>query len=626
MSATKRIPHILKGQTKTVVPASLLFFDTETKPNAQSRKGSVEYHQLWFGYAKHSRFENGKHTRNSELFFQTTDEFWQYVFSKTDAKRPLYCFAHNLGFDATIVDIFGAMDRYNITCRYYILDDPPNYIQLEWNGRVINFVDTFNFWKCSVAQLGKSLGLDKLAFPSDTDTMETWKKYCKIDVEIIEKSITNLFGYLKRYDLGSFAISAPSISYATYKKCFMKHQIMIHDNSRALQLERNSYYGGLVKNFFIGKVRREPITCLDVNSLYPFVMQGDFPTKLVKHYKKLTVKELERFARDFGIVARVKIKTTKNVYPKRHNGRLCDVSGKFTTWLAGPELKQALERKEVVGVDECSIYEMEPIFKAFIDYFWGQRRQFKNEGNGVQEQFCKLIMNSLYGKFGQHGHQWADLTAKNLQSVYHTYGIEMPKGYSDDYIKGSFQNGVSQWFAKDLPEPISIRCVGNKVQMKLAFNEHMESSPIIASYVTSYARCYLRQLIADAGEQNVYYCDTDSLFVNNRGKSLLIAKGHVNDKELGKLKIEKVEMNCEFHGPKDYLFGEKVVCKGIKKNAKKLAPNQYQQLQFEGLKSVIKRKGKPYITIKTVVKKVSREYNKGTKLPSGRIAPYMLDE
>lgn len=620
----RRIPHQLKGQTKTTIPASFLFFDTETKADPRTSKNGEEHHRLWFGYAKAFRMEGGIETRKSDCYFDTIEGFWKFLFTRLDKKRPLYVFAHNLGFDSTIIDLFHAMDVYNLTCQYYILDDPPNYIQLSKDGCIINLIDTFNYWKVSVEQLGKALGVEKKQMPALDDSFESWKLYCKRDVDIIHKSITNLFEFQRKYDLGSFAVSAPSIAYATFKKCFMKHEIMIHDNEKALLLERNSYYGGLVKNFYVGKVTNKKIHCVDVNSLYPSMMLGLFPSKLLRHYNNISVSELTKLVDKHGAAAEVVIRTKSNVYPMKHNDRLCDVTGDFVTYLCGAELIRALKSKDVAIVRSASLYKLDPIFSDYVNFFWKLRKEFKAKNDYVQEQFCKLLLNSLYGKFGQRGHNWVPITPDNLKILYDTYGVNLPANYAKGNIGINFPQGVTQWFPQELNIPITVRTIGNRSNMKTVFNEHFESMPIVAGYVTSYAREKLRELINIAGETNVYYCDTDSLFVNDLGLDKLKKGGVMNDKELGFLKYEGYQTNSEFYGPKDYVFGPKVVCKGIRKNAKKLEDGSYEQLQFEGLKSVIKRGGDPFITIKKITKKNNRQYKKGCILPNGRVQPFKL--
>jgi hypothetical protein len=101
-------------------------------------------------------------------------------------------------------------------------------------------------------------------------------------------------------------------------------------------------------------------------------------------------------------------------------------------------------------------------------------------------------------------------------------------------------------------------------------------------------------------------------------------QGLLNDAELGKLKLEGYAYEPTFLSPKDYRFGREKKLKGIRANAKPLTTNTYRQLQFEGLASIIKRGGEPFITISTVDKTVSHNYKKGVVKHGGWTMPYRI--
>jgi hypothetical protein len=135
----------------------------------------------------------------------------------------------------------------------------------------------------------------------------------------------------------------------------------------------------------------------------------------------------------------------------------------------------------------------------------------------------------------------------------------------------------------------------------------------------------MRTLREIAGVHNVYYTDTDSLFVNEKGSTRLRSDGWVNDHTLGSLKLEGVEDSVIIRGPKDYKFGVSETIKGIRKNATQIDENTYQQIQFEGLKSVLRRKPEPYITISQVTKTLSRVVTKGVVRKDGWVDYIRLD-
>ena len=614
----------MKTQKTTQAPSNFLFFDTETKGEINPDDMAESHHYLWFGYATAFRYEHHKRTRECNTLFTSVASFWKVLRKRLDPSRPLYVFAHNLGFDLTIVDFWEYCDKNNIQFEYAVLDDPPTFFTVIIDECKVCFVDTLNYWRCSLADLGKSFGVPKLAFPAYDQDIETWYKYCQTDVEIIATAVTSLIDYLQDNDLGKFCMTAPSIAMATFKHRFMTTEIYVHDNIHSLDLERDSYYGGLVNCYFIGKAKRGTIHNLDVNSLYPSVMLNEFPTKLVAMLKSPTVRQFNSAIRNYGVCARVEIVSPDVPYPKRIDGKLLEVCGEFTTALCGPELKRAWDNGHVKKVQLASLFELGDVFTEYVEYLWSERLRYKKAGDDVKQTFCKLLMNSLYGKFGQRGYEWQPITTESVAKIYQYHGVAMPAAYRKDGWVPSILWAQSKWFPAGLPEPITVRAVSGVVEMRVAGHEHYESFPAIAGFVTSYARERLRALIDIAGADNVYYCDTDSLFVNTKGRVMLSVRGEIDPNKLGALKEVSETKEATFYGPKDYLFGEKETIKGIRANAIPISENEWMQNQFEGLKSVLKRERKPYIKIGWIVKRNNRRYNKGLILPNGRTKPFTL--
>ena len=149
-----------------------------------------------------------------------------------------------------------------------------------------------------------------------------------------------------------------------------------------------------------------------------------------------------------------------------------------------------------------------------------------------------------------------------------------------------------------------------------------DSIPIIASTVTAYARKMLWELMQIAGMENVIYCDTDSLFVNNYGLANL--KSYINPTELGKLKIEKTG-SCQIRGAKDYTFNGKAKLKGIKENAIQISDNIFTQQQFH-TKNQRYRDGTAdgIVVVKTITKKLKRNYDKGNVMSDGEVRPLVF--
>lgn len=273
--------------------------------------------------------------------------------------------------------------------------------------------------------------------------------------------------------------------------------------------------------------------------------------------------------------------------------------GSFEAVLTSGELKLALAENVIQEVLSVAMYEKARIFSDFIKFFYDQRLKAKREGNSSYTQFYKLIMNSLYGKFGQLMGEWETCGKCDPKEV--KYWHESRSGDLKIYQYRKI-NGLMQRYEKK----------------REAFN----SFCAIASHVTGYARMKMWQLMEKAGPGNVFYCDTDSLFVNSQGYKNL--KSDLSANEIGKLKVENKATHLDLLGCKQYVFGSKKKHKGRKRDAVKLSDNVYRQTQWATLKTLIQNENLKDYKVTEVIKHFTGQYDKGHLLSDGTVTPLVL--
>jgi DNA polymerase type B, organellar and viral len=618
----KRVPHIIRVAKTTPLPTNLLFFDTETKTQRLKDRWKTERQTLDFGCIIAFRFEGNKQSRRISQIFNCIDSFWSIVNTRLQPKKPLFCFAHNLGFDATIIGLWEEGEERGLQIDQCVDDDPPTFVIGKMRGCKIVFIDTLNYWRQSLAKLGDAVGLPKIEIDLSKALRKEKETYCIRDTEIIAKSVTGLMRYLVDNDLGGWAFSQASLAFKSYRHKFMRHKIYIHNSRRVCSMERNAYYGGRVECFFIGVKRNQPIYKLDVNSMYPFVMQNNYPVKLIDYEECPSLIDVQRRLKRQGAIAECCINTTRETFPCYAADKLYFPIGRYKTTLCGPELQHALTTKSITSIEGIAWYEMKPIFREFVSFFWRERQRYQKQGDSVREYFAKIFMNSLYGKFGQRGLSFVVLTPVNLERFYEINKLPFPKLYkvaSNLYIDCQRN---TRWFPMGLKRPLSLKRIGEDLLFRVDIAEHTESFPAISAYCTSYAREMLRGLMATAGQGEYFYCDTDSLFVSQRGYNRMKRAGLIDSKTLGKLKLESEERYARFNTLKDYSIGAKVTRKGVRKDARQLARNEWEQIQFEGLRTILNRGGVSYVDIRHIRKRLSGDYTKGKVNSAGMVAPF----
>jgi len=604
--------HVLKQIKKLSYPKHLIFVDSETNINmVVEPKGKVvkyEVHTFKLATACYVKLDENMNIA-VERWISTSNpaDIHDFIVKHAPAWGKLFVFAHNFHFDFPVLKLYELISKYNYSLVKAVFDSDVFFVKLKKNNSVIFFVDSTNFFKAPLRELGEILGYHKLEVDFKTASLQELIEYNKRDVEILKRIMLSFLRFLKEHNL-PFRLTLAGTAFASFRARFMNHKIFIHDNPFVLELERNAYYGGRNEVFQLG--RFEKIHVFDFNSLYPYVMRTyPIPTRLIELYDYILPKDVEEKIRDgFLTVAEVWVETDKPYYPYRNKGKLLFPIGRFKTFLATPELKIALENNHVVKLGRTAVYDGSIVFKDYVDFFYNLRLKYKSEDNNVFQHMAKILMNSLYGKFSQRVRELKYI--RNIDpEIFEVEDVYL----ADEEKRVVFKRLLGKEFVLEESE-------------RLSYN----SFPAIASHITSYARVELLKAIETAGWDNVYYVDTDSVFVNDAGREALEKANLVDSKQLGKLKHEYTADIVEIRGPKDYTIYidnnrvEKI--KGVNKKAQFLGDNKYLTLRFNRFNSLMRKKSKDAVIVDYVIKELKRVYDKGIVLKNGQVRPFVLSE
>jgi DNA polymerase elongation subunit (family B) len=594
-----RKPHYLKSNANGEQPQEVIFYDTETvsTPTGDNR----EELSLLFGWLAYVRRNpSGEWGKPKWHRFDTTEGFWRYIYLRSRPKTRLYIFSHNQSFDFTVVHGFKTMQERGWEITKNVIEGPPTIISFRQRTSTITVLDTLNYFRQSLKELGKSVGLEKLSYEDYTAHKINPDDYCRRDVEIIMYAMLKFWAFIADNNLGNYQPTLASQAFTAYRHRFMSHRIFIDSNEKALRIARQAYSGGRTEAYFIGKLR-ERHWLLDINSQYPAVMQtNEYPAKLVGYYKRPSIAEIISCLGKYAVIADVSLDTDKTFYPTRLDGRLIFPLGKFRTCLAGPELSLAFKNSHVTTCWSMAVYERQPLFTEFVNFVYEKRLEYKLAGDTAFAYMTKILGNSLYGKWGQTGR------------------VYEPIGYTKD-------GRAKTWIELDYKtgKQIHYRQFNNQISVLAESQESRESHPAIASYVTSYARISLLEYKEKAGTKNVVYVDTDSLVVNARGFRRLAPCIDAN--KLGALKVEYEINDGIIHGVKDYELAGHVKHKGVRASAWQFDTDKWLQPTFVGFRGMLQRGDLDRQLVISTIKHLRRAYKKGTVLANGEVRPFVLD-
>jgi len=307
-------------------------------------------------------------------------------------------------------------------------------------------------------------------------------------------------------------------------------QKSIHTTEQFYNVLQPYYYGGRCECFEVGIFNLNFIV-LDINSAYSFAMLHNHPFGLSLDEHKGLLKNKSEIERSFIRI----ITTSTGLFPIRTKTGLEFPNDNkereffITGWEYLTAKKLNLLQKHKI---ETSLsVPAKPInFKNYVKYFFKEKERARKEKRQADYLFAKLMLNSLYGKFGAN------------PSRYNEYIVTLqPEKFDTSWSPAGWFSDKTI-MSRELPE----------------YKQHFNCVATAAS-ITGFVRAMLMQALKTS--ERPLYCDTDSVAVVNH--NLLIGN------EIGQWKIEARCDYAAIAGKKLYAFhtdkGDyKTACKGVR--------------------------------------------------------------
>lgn len=314
-------------------------------------------------------------------------------------------------------------------------------------------------------------------------------------------------------------------------RTFLDQELMPPSNS-VDSFVRRGYFGGrteIFKPYFEQPKGKKPLMSFDVNSLYPAVMlENEYPgnfecfsyeydgTKMGFFEAEVDVPK-DMYVPPLGVV--IPVPTVTETWKAGQKFEKQNTSNKFvfpTGRFSGVWSTIELEYAKSVGVKIVKtgrgVYFKNAgyLFKEYIDTFYNMRLDAIARGDGVTNVLCKLLMNSLYGRFGL-----------NLDREL----LELDIGQEGVVPDMEFKKGKK--YVRLVRRPNRLNSFTNVA---------------IPAWVTSHARIKMHKFYMECG-RDLWYTDTDSLYTT---------KKFTDSKDLGFLKWEGNIKRAAFLLPKTY--------------------------------------------------------------------------
>lgn len=339
---------------------------------------------------------------------------------------------------------------------------------------------------------------------------------------------------------------------------------------------REAYFGGNVGAFtkdVKGKIKKG--FHYDMNSQYPKAMLNKLPIGNPVFSTNTDLSYYFGFV--YALITPPSESELKNLYIQyRDNlGKNTCPREPFYRWIPSFELEQALKDKYKaqiffgINFPESSNVDSSKLFENYVNHFYNNK---KNAKDNVEKNIAKLMLNSLYGKFGQK-----DIDNK-IKIVSKDEATKILQGYHVSYFASISDENVLIKYSSKLNE--KLRRIYSKedklIQLETNFKKErgVVSAVQISCAIAAYARLSINPF-KNMNSNKLYYSDTDSLVLENKLSENIVGK------ELGQWKLEAIIKKGIFIRPKLYSYytedgSLKKVASGVDSN--KLTYEDYEAM------------------------------------------------
>lgn len=410
-----------------------------------------------------------------------------------------------------------------------------------------------------------------------------WTQY-KVDIEnclTLSALAMNIYR-MNYYDPKSFPIHIPSRNEDTFI--------------------RRGYYGGHADVY---KPYGENLYYYDVNSLYPYIMKTfPMPGGVPVWHGNLEGQELSNL---YGFIEAYVVCPSKMTRPflpyKDHNKTLLFPTGKFVGVYFSEELIYAHNLGYKILPLRGYLFEKKPSpFDSFVSSIFGRRQEAKKTGNEAMAYGYKILMNSLYGRFGINPESTITEVCERKRYDYLTQSDHFISGdkLSDNYYIVSYVSNTGDIDDSD-------------------WNPKKISAVQLSAAITACSRIHMYKYIS---RPDCYYTDTDSAILGSP-----LPEDEISSIELGKLKIENFVKKGIFLAPKSYSLkkaddGEIMKHKGL---AKDFVNARWFESQYADLSQTKQVAMTSNFKIDWITLKIVKKYyliNLGIKVGTKRIPVY----
>lgn len=516
--------------------------------------------QRWrCGYAIFARRQrDGRYTTHGSEY-RDPKSLWDAVSNFAGSSGRTVVWAHNVGYDIRIADMFAILPILGWTVTGHNIATRGTWIEWRRHGQSLVLVDSYAVFPTSLERIGEWFSIGKPSLPREDAELDTWIDRCRADTRILATAVLRYLGWIKEADLGNWQLTGNAQAWATFRHRFLTHKLTVHDDEGVLRLERRAMWAGRCEAFWRGNLYDTRVFEYDFTNSYPRIARDHaIPVKYIGEMPMGRDWSEWLGSQSVGFLADCTVTTDVPCVPYEQDGRITWPVGIFRTVLWDVEIDGVLDSGGTVTVHSGRMYRKAPALKAWGDWVLAHTEEGAQEVEPWMRFVLKHWSRALIGRFAMTYRKW-------------DYDGEMP----EHRIESGIMVDVD---ADTVGKYIQI---GTGMWTDAGREEWQHSMPMVTGYIQAIARMQLWDVLRRMPYRSVLYCDTDSLFVTQEFRDDI--ETVIREIPGCGMRLKRAWDGMEILGPRQIITGKEVRIAGVPKRAEKVGKTGYKGEIWESL-------------------------------------------
>ena len=482
--------HWLHENASVRSPYRVLVVDTETRV-ADPQHPEHQTLRLWCARLVRRQGVDPEQPRTEDYRGDTAGELARLVHELARRDRTLWLYAHNLGFDlaVTALPVELAARGWRLTEGALTSDSP--WCRMARSGCRVTMADTWSWLPASLQEIGTLMGGEKLALPANDDPDEDWYARCARDVELTADAVVALMDWWDANELGVWSVTGPACGWSTYRHQRPAPRVLVDPDPDARAMEARAVTGGRRDVRRVGQLPPGLYVDLDVATAHLTVMGNlPLPAQRMHAFEGMDPDDSRLRSRVVDVLADVELDVRTPRYPWDSGRGVFYPTGRFRTTLAGPEIREAHARGELVSIGAGHVYHVRAHMQPWAVWLAGLIDRERTDVPAVVRLLAKHWSRCVPGKWASHTSEVVDKVPDPRPGWAVERGAIMPGMRAADFLR-----------------------VGGEL-WTIARDEWADDAfPAILAYIQSHTRLALGRLLDALGDSWVS-CNTDGTMVD----------------------------------------------------------------------------------------------------------------